>query len=102
VRKRSKNATATKRIVRESSYSNRVETGRRSILYRNYWRNILRLRVRKFFKYFVASILYSPHFFCSEFFKRTILLNSLVWTCAATGRSGLTYEVSKFFSKLLY
>lgn len=28
---------------------------------------------------------------CSEFFERTILCNSLVWSCALTGRSGLTY-----------
>lgn len=27
----------------------------------------------------------------SEFFERTILCNSLVWSCALTGRAGLTY-----------
>ncbi|VDP10990.1 unnamed protein product [Soboliphyme baturini] len=27
-----------------------------------------------------------------DFFKRTILLNSLVWTCSATGRTNLTFE----------
>nr|XP_033807234.1 bromodomain adjacent to zinc finger domain protein 1A [Geotrypetes seraphini]XP_033807235.1 bromodomain adjacent to zinc finger domain protein 1A [Geotrypetes seraphini]XP_033807236.1 bromodomain adjacent to zinc finger domain protein 1A [Geotrypetes seraphini] len=27
-----------------------------------------------------------------EFFERTILCNSLVWSCAVTGKSGLTYE----------
>lgn len=29
--------------------------------------------------------------FLSEFFERTILCNSLVWSCALTGRAGLTY-----------
>ena len=27
-----------------------------------------------------------------EFFQRTILCNSLVWSCAITGRANLTYE----------
>ena len=27
-----------------------------------------------------------------EFFERTILCNSLVWSCSVTGKSGLTYE----------
>ena len=27
-----------------------------------------------------------------EFFQRTILCNSLVWSCAITGKSNLTYE----------
>lgn len=27
-----------------------------------------------------------------EFFQRTILCNSLVWSCAITGKTGLTYE----------
>lgn len=27
----------------------------------------------------------------SDFFERTILCNSLVWSCALTGRAGLTY-----------
>jgi bromodomain adjacent to zinc finger domain protein 1A len=27
----------------------------------------------------------------SEYFERTILCNSLVWTCSLTGRTGLTY-----------
>ena len=27
-----------------------------------------------------------------EFFERTILCNSLVWSCAITGKSGLTFE----------
>lgn len=27
----------------------------------------------------------------SEFFERTILCNSLVWSCSLTGRTGLTY-----------
>lgn len=30
--------------------------------------------------------------FCSEFFERTILCNSLVWSCAVTGKPGLTYQ----------
>lgn len=30
-------------------------------------------------------------FLLSEFFERTILCNSLVWSCALTGRAGLTY-----------
>ena len=29
---------------------------------------------------------------CRKFFERIILCNSLVWTCAYTGRSGLTFE----------
>lgn len=28
----------------------------------------------------------------SDFFKRTILCNSLVWSCSLTGRPGLTYQ----------
>lgn len=28
----------------------------------------------------------------SEFFERTILCNSLVWSCSFTGKSGLTYQ----------
>lgn len=28
----------------------------------------------------------------SDFFERTIHLNSMVWSCAVTGRSGLTFE----------
>ena len=27
-----------------------------------------------------------------EFFQRTILCNSMVWSCSITGKSGLTYE----------
>ena len=27
-----------------------------------------------------------------EFFERTILCNSLVWSCAITGKAGLTFE----------
>ena len=27
-----------------------------------------------------------------EFFQRTILCNSLVWSCSITGKAGLTYE----------
>ena len=27
-----------------------------------------------------------------EFFQRTILCNSLVWSCAVTGKSNLTFE----------
>lgn len=27
----------------------------------------------------------------SEYFERTILCNSLVWTCALSGKTGLTY-----------
>uniref|UniRef100_A0A915KQH4 WAC domain-containing protein n=1 Tax=Romanomermis culicivorax TaxID=13658 RepID=A0A915KQH4_ROMCU len=27
-----------------------------------------------------------------DYFNRTILLNSMVWTCSVTGKSGLTYE----------
>lgn len=27
-----------------------------------------------------------------QFFERTILCNSLVWSCGVTGKSGLTYE----------
>ena len=27
-----------------------------------------------------------------QFFERTILCNSLVWSCSVTGKSGLTYE----------
>jgi bromodomain adjacent to zinc finger domain protein 1A len=27
-----------------------------------------------------------------EFFERTILCNSLVWSCSLSGRSGLTYQ----------
>jgi len=30
--------------------------------------------------------------YCRKFFERIILCNSLVWTCAYTGRSGLTFE----------
>lgn len=30
--------------------------------------------------------------FNSEFFERTILCNSLVWSCAVTGKPGLTYQ----------
>ncbi|KAL1245852.1 Bromodomain adjacent to zinc finger domain protein 1A [Trichinella spiralis] len=29
-----------------------------------------------------------------QYFKRTMILNSLVWTCAATGDEGLTYEAA--------
>lgn len=29
---------------------------------------------------------------CSDFFERTILCNSLVWSCAVTGKPGLTYQ----------
>lgn len=29
---------------------------------------------------------------CSDFFKRTILCNSLVWSCSLTSRPGLTYQ----------
>ncbi len=28
----------------------------------------------------------------SEYFERTILCNSLVWTCSLSGKSGLTYS----------
>ena len=28
----------------------------------------------------------------SEYFERTILCNSLVWTCSLSGKSGLTYN----------
>ena len=28
---------------------------------------------------------------CSEFFERTILCNSLVWSCALTGKASLTF-----------
>ncbi|XP_015416798.1 PREDICTED: bromodomain adjacent to zinc finger domain protein 1A [Myotis davidii] len=31
-------------------------------------------------------------FLISDFFERTILCNSLVWSCAVTGRPGLTYQ----------
>lgn len=31
-------------------------------------------------------------FLNSEFFERTILCNSLVWSCSFTGKSGLTYQ----------
>lgn len=34
---------------------------------------------------------FSP-LFIREFFERTILCNSLVWSCSVTGRCGLTYE----------
>ena len=37
---------------------------------------------------------YQSHLFLSlssEFFERTILCNSLVWSCALTGKPGLTY-----------
>ena len=27
-----------------------------------------------------------------QFFERTILCNSLVWSCSVTGKSGMTYE----------
>lgn len=30
--------------------------------------------------------------FRSDFFERTILCNSLVWSCAITGKPGLTYQ----------
>jgi bromodomain adjacent to zinc finger domain protein 1A len=30
--------------------------------------------------------------FSSEYFERTILCNSLVWTCALSGKTGLTYS----------
>lgn len=29
---------------------------------------------------------------CSAFFERIILCNSLVWSCAITGRSGMTFQ----------
>ena len=36
------------------------------------------------------TLLCSPPF--RKFFERIILCNSLVWTCAITGRPGLTYQ----------
>lgn len=37
-------------------------------------------------------VMVSLNFFHSQFFERTILCNSLVWSCAVTGRPGLTYQ----------
>lgn len=92
-------AAFTKRTIRESPISGPSTTGRRSILRRCDWRAIYELRVSissclpGFFRFFSMFVL------CfSDFFKRTILLNSLVWTCGATGRSGLTYEVKRDLS----
>ena len=31
------------------------------------------------------------YLFCSKFFERMILCNSLLWSCEMTGKSGLTY-----------
>ena len=39
-----------------------------------------------------AVVNYCFVFCCRKFFERIILCNSLVWTCAYTGRSGLTFE----------
>jgi len=30
-----------------------------------------------------------------EYFERMMLLNSCIWTCAITGRSGLTFDEAK-------
>ena len=47
-----------------------------------------------FFMYFVIVI--KPNritcLFFRRFFERIILCNSLVWTCAATGKTGLTFQ----------
>lgn len=44
--------------------------------------------------YFSLSLSPPPHpaFLFSDFFERTILCNSLVWSCAVTGKPGLTYQ----------
>lgn len=36
--------------------------------------------------------LFLTSFLFSDFFERTILCNSLVWSCAVTGKPGLTYQ----------
>ena len=46
-------------------------------------------------KNYYLSIIISDYLikFCfREFFERTILCNSLVWSCSLTGRSGMTYQ----------
>uniref|UniRef100_A0A8C0VH40 Bromodomain adjacent to zinc finger domain protein 1A n=1 Tax=Cyanistes caeruleus TaxID=156563 RepID=A0A8C0VH40_CYACU len=41
---------------------------------------------------FLSFFPLQPFFISSDFFERTILCNSLVWSCAVTGKPGLTYQ----------
>lgn len=66
-----------------------------SAMFRSFDRVFLYRHVRHFPRCRHVSAVLVIHFFSFRgraFFERIILCNSLVWSCAITGRSGMTYQ----------